>query len=385
MPYKPTKVDLIEEITVEELIGDTELEKDTSNGSEVKQEEADMDSNGEKKQPENMQTNESADDGSVKKAEDAGPSQTNKKPTAQGDAKSVKPATEEEANKTVDDATKAITKQAPLPEETDAVDSNGNKVVAQEESEDDKMEIDFTEDVKALVGSEANLTEGFKAKAAVIFEAAVKTKLREHSAKLKEKYQARLDEATGQVRSTLAEKVDSYLTYVVEKWITENALAVDTGIRAEIAESFIASMKSVFVEHYIDVPASKKDLVEELAKKAQALEESVAEEKKEKSKLNESLQKFQREAILAEAAKGLASTQAARLQELTEDVTFDSEEAFSKKVATIKESYFRPSAPRTEAPKTSSSTESLVETIDSAAGVSPAMKRYTEALSRVSK
>lgn len=385
MPSKTTKVDLIEEITVEELIGDTELEKDTSNGSEVKQEEADMDSNGEKKQPENMQTNESADDGSVKKAEDAGPSKADE-PAAQGDAKSVEPATEEEANKTVDDATKAIAKQAPLPEEADAVDSNGNKVVATEgEYEDDTMELDFAEDVKALVGAEANLTEGFKAKAAVIFEAAVKTKLREHSAKLKEKYQARLDEATVQVRSSLAEKVDSYLTYVVEKWITENALAVDTGIRAEIAESFIASMKSVFVEHYIDVPASKKDLVEELAKKAQALEESIAEEKKEKAKLNESLQKFQREAILVEASKGLASTQAARLQELTEDVTFDSEEAFSKKVATIKESYFRPSAPRTEAPKTSSSTESLVETIDSAAGVSPAMKRYTEALSRVSK
>jgi hypothetical protein len=387
---KNKSVDLIEEIAIEELIGDTELEKDTSNGSEATSEDADMDSDSEEKKPEDMQTNESADDGTVKNAEDAGPEKADE-PAAVGDAKTVKAPSVEDANKTVADAAKAVMKQAPLPEESDSVTDSNGEVVAEEEDDneeddgDDEVNLDFSDDIKALDNADANLTEGFKAKAAIIFEAAVKSKLREHSVKLKEKYQARLDEATENVRASLAEKVDSYLTYVSEKWITDNALAIDTGIRAEIAESFIASLKGVFVEHYIDVPASKTDIVEELANKAQSLEESLAEAKKEKAKLNESLQKFQRESILVEAAKGLAATQAERLQELAKDVTFESEEAFVKKVNTIKESYFRSSGPRTEAPKTSNSTENLVENIDQSDAVTPAMKRYTEALSRVSK
>ena len=265
-----------------------------------------------------------------------------------------------------------------------------------EEAEVDVDQVDMEEDVTALMNGEANLTEGFKSKAKTIFEAAVKSKVRLARKQLHEGYQIKLSEKAEQIMNTVTEQVDSYLTYVVESWMKENQVAVDSTLRTEIAEGFITSLKNVFAESYIEVPKADKDLVESLNSRIVELQEQV----KQNDQLVESVkvqnEKLMRKSILAEASKGLATTQASRLTELTKDVIFESAEAFSKKVTTIKESYFSGKAPQS-APSSivkanvkpqkvvNSGTMIIEGQEDSMATLPDDMKRYVSAISRAER
>ena len=200
--------------------------------------------------------------------------------------------------------------------------------------------IDTTAELDALVESEATLSDEFKQKTAVIFEAAVKSKLSEEVSRLEEQYQEELAEEVQAIRSDLVEKIDSYMNYVVESWMEENKLAIQNGLRTEIAEGFMEKMKDLFVESYIDVPESKVDLVDELAGQVEELEEKLNAQTGESIKLSEELEQYKRDAIVTEAARGLADTQVEKLKVLVENVDFNDAESFASKVATIKESYF---------------------------------------------
>jgi len=202
------------------------------------------------------------------------------------------------------------------------------------------INVDFTSDLNALVESEATLSEEFKAKTAVIFEAAIKSKLSEEIDRLEEAYATELEEEIASTKADLVEKVDSYLNYVVESWMEENKLAIHTGLRTEIAETFMSKLKDLFIESYVEVPESKVDLFDELTAANEELEEATNTAVVRAMRLAEELETYKRDAIIRAAAKGLAETQVVKLSALVEDIDFEDEAAFAQKVKTIKESYF---------------------------------------------
>jgi len=204
-----------------------------------------------------------------------------------------------------------------------------------------EMELNFGDDLEALIENEATLSDEFKAKTAVIFETAVRTKLSEELERLEEAYQARLEEELDAARSDLVEKVDSYLNYVVENWMQENQLAVETGLRTEIAETFMSQLKNLFVESYIEIPESKVDLVDELAEMVESLESRVNEQTSDLMQMSEVLEQYQRDAVIREASRDLAETQVEKLQSLVESLEFGDVDTFAQKVKTVKESYFK--------------------------------------------
>jgi len=158
---------------------------------------------------------------------------------------------------------------------------------------------------------------------------------------LEEEYKTQLDEEVASIKEDLVEKVDGYLNYVVENWMEDNKLAIQSGLRSEIAEDFMSKLKDLFTESYIEVPESKVDLIDELATAHEELEEEYNEVVATVMGLNEELEGYKREAIIREASKDLAETQVAKLKSLVESIDFEDEEAFTSKVATIKESYFK--------------------------------------------
>jgi len=254
----------------------------------------------------------------------------------------------------------------------------GEEVEVEESSVVAETQIDTTAEIDALVESEATLSDEFKAKTAVIFEAAVKTKLSEEVDRIETQYQEQLAEEVSEVKSDLVEKVDSYLNYVVESWMEENKLAIQNGLRTEIAEGFMDKMKDLFVESYIEVPESKVDLVDELAGQVEDLEEKLNSTTGDAISLAEELETYKRESIIAEATRDLADTQAEKLKDLRDSVDFDCEETFTTKVNTVKESYFSKEIPEQLEESVSEEAEEEVE-------VSSSMNNYLDALRKTSK
>jgi mRNA-degrading endonuclease RelE of RelBE toxin-antitoxin system len=234
----------------------------------------------------------------------------------------------------------------------------------------------FAEDLNALVESEATLSESFKAKAEVIFEAALSSKLSEHVERLEEDYQTQLDEQVQQIQESLVEKIDGYLNYVVESWVEENKLAIGNGLRTEIAESFMSALHGVFTEHYIQVPDEKVDLVDGLADKIGELEEQLNRTVQDNIDLVESVKAYARQSVISELAKDLSEAQAEKLKALVEDISFESEDTFAQKVETIKESYFRKVSVQTQAE------EELLDENTKEVQVSPMMQQYLNALKK---
>jgi len=200
--------------------------------------------------------------------------------------------------------------------------------------------VDTSAELDALVESEATLSEEFKAKTAILFETALKSKLSEEVDRLEAQYKSELAEEVSSTKSDLVEKVDNYLNYVVETWMEDNKLAVQNGLRTEIAETFMEKMKDLFTESYIDVPESKVDLVDELAESVDELETKLNEQTQKVIDTTVELEGYKRNTIIREASRDLAETQDEKLKSLIEDVDFGSEELFTEKVNTIKESYF---------------------------------------------
>ena len=222
------------------------------------------------------------------------------------------------------------------------------------------------------------MSEGFQEKAATIFEAAVKSKVSVEIDRLEDEYTQNLEEETAGIRNELVEKVDGYLNYVVENWMEENRVAVENGLRTEIAESFMDALKGVFTEHYITVPESKVDMVDDLAEQVQELEGQLTKATEDNIRLSESVSDFRRAEILAEASKDLAVTEAEKLKALAEDVDFEDAETFARKVSTLKESYFaKPVTENVEAAEVSMNADNTEEVT-----LSPIMERYSAALAK---
>ena len=241
-----------------------------------------------------------------------------------------------------------------------------------------KEDIDVTEHVDALVAGEDDLSEEFKTKAATVFEAAIKSKVTEIEEYLEADYQKKFEEETSKAKSELVEKVDSYLNYVVEEWMKENELALERGIKGEIAEDFISGLKKLFEDHYIDVPDEKYNVLEDQASKIEDLENKLNEQIEKNVELNKSNFEYVRKQIVAEAAEDLADTSKEKFVKLTEEIDASGADEFKTKVATIKESYF------------GKKTDAQEELDDVAAGsssatnedLSNAMAAYTAAISK---
>ena len=245
-------------------------------------------------------------------------------------------------------------------------------------AEDVDFDGDFSDDLNALVESEATLSEEFKAKTAVIFEAAVKSKISEEIDRLETEYAEQLAEEVSTTKADLVEKVDSYLNYVVEQWMEDNKLAIHSGLRTEIAEGFMGKLKDVFTESYIAVPDSKIDLVDELAEANEELEAQVNEATTKAMAISEELVSLKRAAVIREASKDLAETQIEKLTSLAESVSFDNEKSFAQKVATLKESYFSKIKTAESIISEDTDTSDEVE-------VSPMMEQYINALRKSNK
>tara|TARA_R110000851_G_scaffold92386_2_gene201596 strand:+ start:91 stop:1110 length:1020 start_codon:yes stop_codon:yes gene_type:complete len=243
---------------------------------------------------------------------------------------------------------------------------------------EDAAEYDFSGDLNALVESEATLSDGFKDKAATIFEAAVKSKLSEEISRIEESYSVELAEEIASTKSDLVEKIDSYLNYVVENWMKENQIAIQSGLRAEIAENFMNGLKDLFVESYVDVPEAKEDLVDDLAEQVEELESALNSQTAKNIEMTEELELFQRYEVIREHAHGLAETEVEKLAKLAEDLDYIDEETFSAKVKTIKDSYF------TKEAKTLEVGADLVEETTADAEVSSSMDVYLQALRKTS-
>ena len=250
------------------------------------------------------------------------------------------------------------------------------------ETTDSELEIDLSADVKALVSSDADLSEEFKDKAAMIFETAVKTRIQEQTKILEARYEEKLSVETETVKEAMVEKVDSYLNYVVEEWMKENELAVERGIRTEIAEDFITGLKDLFKEHYIDVPEEKYNVLDDLTNQTKKLEDKLNEQIAKNVDLTKEVSQSAKAKAIDEVSTDLADTEKEKFEKMAENVEYDSADKFREKLETIKESYF----PKSKIDEATSKDE--VDSVaanapsDFTSGKSDAMAAYTAAITK---
>jgi len=306
---------------------------------------------------------------------------------AQGAADPM-PKLKEEQETEKSDKEKSEVKEGEMPKAAlDALKKSGKDVTKEEQHEDEKEKdmkkesyedtIDVSADVEALTKDE-DLSEDFKAKASTIFEAALKSKISEMKKKMHASYEEKLKEETEDQKAKLTEKVDSYLNYVVEEWMKENSIAIERGIKGEIAEDFISGLKKLFEDHYIDVPDEKYNVLEDQASKIEELEKKLNEEIGKNVEQSKEVGELKRQDILDEASKDLADTAKEKFNKLAEEVEYSNEKDFTTKVATIKESYFGTKV------KTSGNEIDEVVAGDSSQpeDLSNAMAAYTAAISK---
>jgi len=251
--------------------------------------------------------------------------------------------------------------------------------VQKAEIEEKIKSINVKEAVDALVEGE-DLSEEFKERAATIFEAAVKSKIRSEIVRIEEDAKSEKDAEMESFKEEVTEKVDTYLNYVVEEWTKENELAIERGLKGEIAEDFISGLKQLFEDHYIDVPDEKYDVLEAQSEKISELEKKLNESIQKSVDLTSSNSTLVREQVISEVSEDLADTEIEKFKSLTQDVDFGDEDSFRVKLNTLKESYFPKS--HTHSDKAiddeDGSTAQDVDTTDS-------MKTYMSAISRNQK
>jgi hypothetical protein len=217
-----------------------------------------------------------------------------------------------------------------------------------EEEAEETIQYSFDEDLDALV-SGSDLTEEFKDKAKLIFEAAVTAKINEEVALMNEAYEQAFEEAVTEFKTEMSEQIDSYLTFVAEKWVTENALAIDNGIKTEIAENLMHGLRNLFAENYLEVPEEQFEIAAEATEQLNAMEAKLNEQIELNVEMHKKLGGYIKNGIVSEVSVGLAETQKDKLQGLSEGVEFVNEEDFREKIETLKESYFaRAAAPAVE-------------------------------------
>ena len=244
------------------------------------------------------------------------------------------------------------------------------EVVAEEETVEEEVNIE--DDVNALLGGE-ELSEEFREKAKIIFEAALRSKVEEIKESLEERYEARLAEELEGMKGALTERVDSYLEYVSAEWLEENQLAVESGLKSEMTESFLSGMRGLFEEHYVNIPEEKYDVVHNMVEKLDEMETKLNEQIEKNISINKRLSEATAGGILSDVAEGLTTVQKDKLASLAEGVEFESEESYKDKLETLKESYFKSSPKRSDS-------EVLTESTDQ--DVSGSMAAYMQVLSR---
>ena len=234
--------------------------------------------------------------------------------------------------------------------------------------------LDVSDDVTALVDGE-ELSEEFKTKAATIFETAVKSKVRVELEKIQEQNDKVMEQLAESTMNDLVEKVDDYMNYVVEQWMEDNQLAIERGLKGEIAEDFIGGLKELFEDHYIDVPDEKYDILESNLTRIEELEEKLNKQMEENVQLRKAKGELVKESMIADVANGMTDTETEKFQSLVEDVEFSDEESYTEKLQTIKESYFGTQEVLTEDASETTSTEPVQE-------VSKSMEKYLKAIGR---
>ena len=251
--------------------------------------------------------------------------------------------------------------------------------VVEETVEDDTPSIE--EDIEALIAGE-ELSEEFQEKARTIFEAAIKTKVAEMKEEVQKQYEESLTEEVANLKSELTERVDSYLEYVAQEWLTENQLAVENGLKTEMTESFLTGMKSLFEEHYVTIPEEKYDVLNSMVEKLDEMEDKLNEQINKNIALNKRLAESVADVILADVSEGLAVSQKDKLASLAENVEFDGEQSYREKLVTLREAYF---SSNTGVQENKSETISEETEVTSHGEVSTMMESYLQTLNRVSK
>ena len=270
-------------------------------------------------------------------------------------------------------------------EETAEVDETQEVVAEEEATEEEVVEeesIDIEADVNALFEGE-ELSEEFQNKARTIFEAAINAKLAEVKEAVKTEYEEQLVEEVAAIKSELEERVDAYLEYVADEWLQENQIAVESGLKTEMTESFLEGMKSLFEEHYVSVPEEKYDVIESMVDKLDEMEGKLNEQIEKNIALNRRLAESSSDVVFAEVTEGLATTQKEKLATLVENVEFESEADYREKLVTLKESYF-PSNAGSQRDKSENLSEGT-ENPANIAEISNTMSAYLQTLNRVAK
>ena len=273
--------------------------------------------------------------------------------------------------------------------EEEETTASAEDVVSEEETSDEEVvseeevieaEYDIEEDVDALLAGE-ELSEEFQEKARTIFETAIRTKVAEVQEELKVQYESTLEEEVTLIKEELTDRVDAYLEYVASEWISENQLAVEQGLKSEMTESFLTGMRSLFEDHYVNIPEEKYDVTTAMVEKLDEMEYKLNEQIKSNIALNQRLAESVADAIFTDVSEGLALSQKDRLASLAENVEFDSEDNYREKLATLRNSYFpeNAGAQRDNSENISESSESIAQP------VTGLMESYLDTLTRVSK
>ena len=265
-------------------------------------------------------------------------------------------------------------------EEDEEEEEMESKKVAKESIDQVVDSLDVSDDVNALVDGE-ELSEEFKSKAATIFESAVKTKVRAELEKIQEQNDQLIEEMAESTINDMTEKVDDYLNYVVEQWMEENQLAIERGLKGEIAEDFISGLKNLFEDHYIDVPDEKYDILEANLTKIEELEEKLNKQMDENIQLRKQKGELVKESMISDVADGMTDTETEKFQSLVEDVEFSDEESYKEKLQTIRESYFGSSTAQVLTEEGSIEDNTPTESVE----VSATMSQYLKAIGRDQK
>ena len=292
---------------------------------------------------------------------------------------------EEEVEGDVVAETESSSDEVVSEEETAEVDETQEVVAEEEATEEEVVEeesIDIEADVNALFEGE-ELSEEFQNKARTIFEAAINSKLAEVREAVKTEYEEQLIEQVAEIKSELEERVDAYLEYVADEWLQENQIAVESGLKTEMTESFLEGMKSLFEEHYVSVPEEKYDVIESMVDKLDEMEGKLNEQIEKNIALNRRLAESSSDVVFAEVTEGLATTQKEKLATLVENVEFESEADYREKLVTLKESYF-PSNAGSQRDKSENLSEGT-ENPANIAEISNTMSAYLQTLNRVAK
>lgn len=305
-----------------------------------------------------------------------GPTPQNSRPTDDSNKLATPTKTIKQVKDVVNKGAAAADPMPKAPAYAEEVEEEEGQEVVAEVEEQEELQIDLADDVAALLSGE-ELSEEFKEKATTIFEAAVRSKIASIQEALEQSYAAALEEEIEGIKGELVDRVDSYLEYVCEEWISENELQIESGIKSQVAEDFMAGLKGLFEEHYVYIPEERYNVLDAMVTKLDEMESKLNEQIERNVALNKQLSESVSDNILDEVSEGLALSQKDKLASLAEGVEFESEEQYREKLVTLRESYFPSQTARIQ-------TSEEVLTEEAVPNYSSSMDAYLRALNKYS-